>query len=701
MSEHEFAPAELKRSRAERLAGAVPLASGAAWSAAEIMHLAGHPGALWLGAGTALVTALSGWASAHGKMPAQTPAWAAAAGTWMAVSAAEGPLAGLPHPPLTFIGAVIAGVAWWKAQHAGAVTEAREWRALRAGWLEQARRWGLGGSHLDGFETTRLGERYEIDVRGTGKRASAFFGSGNGLAERIAEQENLPVSRVRIVRHPLAGRIIISIRRIDPWAKPILHPVIDAESKVDLSGPYSIRTPAQVGQDPETGRPLTVPFWDERGGKVINFVAQKGSGKTVLLNCGSERITIAPDALMIRINLSVKGPAEAKRWGVACHLTAFGPQQKSRAVAVLKVVSGIIEWRARQDYPTDVFIPSAADPLIIVIFDEADSAMAVGDVRKLADNIATKGREYGVTLVRAGQRGTTDYGSAKTRSQDDVIGVGNVNRSQEVYHAAGNMGLALPDMATYGEGHSGVWAIGETGTAAQIGRTFLLKDPGDVAKIAQDRAFTQPELPAACREFLGDAYEVLLAEDCFARWAREQDENSFDTANLSPADGKEPAAGDGGTASAPLPAAAPVVTATADPVTDTDFFSQHDWEPEMDEETRAKLAAVDRKLGGVRAMNAGTAALPKPPEVSKEALAASTAERWRRVGEQAEISEIHMSVLLGLLASGTTISIAAETLGVSKWTARTYLEALRNKKVARVEGVKRAARWVLTESAQP
>lgn len=681
MSEQEHAPAELGRSAAERAASAVLPGSGLVWTAAEIMHLAGQPGTAPVAVATALAaTAAWGAAARWDRVPAQLPAWLGIAGGWTALAAAEGPLSGWPYPPLTIIGAAIAGYAWWKAQHHEAVTGAREWRAQKAAWLGQSREWGLGGTHLLDYRETRLGEQYEFDTRGTRKRASAF---GRGHEEDIAEREGLPAEWVTIAKHRLAGRATLKIRRIDPWGKPPAHPALTGDPDGVLDGPCSIRRPVIIGEDPETGDPLEVPLWDEeRGAKNVNIVAMKGGGKTVLLNNLSERVTAAPNAVMVRVNPSLKGGAEAKRWGVACHLTALGTKQGSRAVQVLRAVGAVIEYRAQQDSDTDVFVPSPRDPLIVVIIDESDAVAKIAAARAEVDKIATKGREYGVALVRAGQRGTTDYGSATTRSQDEVVCLGGVNRPGEAYHAAGNMGLTVPDMTSYGDGKPGVWLVIQGGSY-RAGRTFLLKQPPDIYRIACERAFAQPELPAGCRAFLDERlkgqYDLLLSTDVFAQWAREQ---QGVTAPL--ADSPQPAAAEDGTA----PAAAPVAT-----LTDQDVISSLDWEPDMDDDTRRRLAEVDAKLGGVRKIIAETAALPKPPDVSPEALAASTAERWRQVGEQAQISPGHREILLGLLKSGTTIRAVAEALGVTTWTARTYLQKLRDEGAARLDGKGRGSLW--------
>jgi len=688
--------AHLRKVPAERWAGRVLPASAATWTAAEIMHLAAFPGALDLSIATALASAFAWGASGRWeKIPRRLPWWIAGTGAWLTAAAADGPLARWPWPhpwclPLTLGWGIAAIAAYRRARYHPAVIEAQEWRQKRARWLSQSRDWDMGGSHLLAHEDTRLGEAYDVDVRGTGKRASQIAGSH--VAEVIAERESLPLSRVRVTPHRLAGRVRVSIRRADPWADPIFHPVVASDPEIDLTGPYSITTAPLVGQDPETGRTLEVPLWDDAGGKNVFILGLKGAGKGVLLDNLSERVTKAPDALQIRVNLSVKAPQEVQRWGPACHLTALGTGQaaRERAVRVLRVVNGIIEWRSRR-YATGQYDPSPEDPLLVVIFDESDSAMAVPGVRKLAQDIATKGREYGVDLVRAGQRGTTDYGSAKIRSQDDVFCVGKVNRMGEVYHAAGSAGFSIPDMAAYGEGAAGVWAIAELGGGCRLGRTWILGESRAaqataVARIARERAFAQPELHPDCAAFLGDTYAELLATDVFAEWARDSARGGgreFPAARprVSPARAE------------PEPEASSPVTVTDSAIDYLDF--------DMDETSRARLAEIDRKLDGTRQiLNEESARMrEQAPTVPQDKIDAYFAERWRQVGEQAQIPAEAREPLIALLRKGTTIGEVAETFGITKWIARTWLEKLRNEKLAWIDGQGRGARFRLTEGS--
>lgn len=680
---------DLAKSRAEHLAAAVLPAGGIVWTAAEIMHLSGQPGTAVSAAAGIALTAVAWGASVKHDGIGWLPWWAGAGAVLLGSADKIGPLAWWPAPVLTFAWAIATFTARRRACRHQAVTDARDWRDQRAGWLQVRNQWGFGGSHLLDYEETPVGERYTVSTRGTGKRASAFIGRGH--EELIAEEEGLVPSRVRITRAALAGQVIISVRRRDPWAEPGLHPAVNPGSPVTLPAVRSIRVPAQVGADPETGSPLLVPLCDEAGGKNVSVVGQKGAGKDVLADSVAEHVTACDDALLVWIDLSVKGHAAAGSWGPSCLLTALGPHQASRAVKVLQAVSKVIEWRA-MTYKRGQYAPSPRDPHIVVVFNEADSAMAAAGVRKLADDLATKGRELGVSGVRLAQRGTTDYSSAKARSQDDVFCVGKVNRQGEVFHAAGTAGFTLPDMAGYGEGKPGVWAVALLGEGYATGRTFIFgKTPAAhgeaVGQIAAERARWQPDLHPDCREFLGDEYEVLLSTDVFARWAQRQDDiprdlPADDSAGIPPAPVQAPAAAE--------PARSPVAVADPD--------LERLWEMNVDEDTRARIDGIHAKLDRARRVIAETAALPKRLPITpegREARAALAAERWRQVGEAAEIPADARGGLLALLGEGTTISAVAKTLGVKQWTARTWLEKLRGENLAYVDGERRGARWRL------
>lgn len=689
---------DLRRSPAERWAGAVLPAAAVVWTATEVMHLAGAHTALPLGGATALLATLAwGAAGRREDFPQSLPWWITVTGGWLTAAAALGPLCFMPYPWLSAAWLAIALTARRAAHRHRSVTDAREWREAREDWLMRCHEWGLGGSHLIDFERTYVGELYTVSTKGTRKHASHFI--GRALEETIAEAEDLALSRVQVRGHHLAGRIIISVRRINPWADALLHPLVCDEPEVELPAERSIRQPVLVGQDPETGDVLSLPLWDKVGAKNVSITGMAGAGKGVLLDGISEWVTACPDAMQVRINLSDKGWAEIESWGPSCHLTAFGPDQVARAADVLKIIASVIGWRARA-YKRGQYQPSPADPLIVVIVDESDASAAV---RAELNVISTKGREYGAALVRAGQRNTPDYGSAKQRSQDTVRCVGAVNRQGEANHAAGNMAAAIPNMASYGEGQPGVWSVAVNGGSVRNGRTWVFSDDpaehgAEVEAIAAERAFEQPELPAACREFLGETYEQLLKTEVFARWARAQGygdpepeadtEDGGETAEA----GSPPAAmpsrpGPRGEAEAAVPAAGSTVLTDGDP-----FRS---WEMDMNDRERQTLDRLAAKLGGARRMIVETLNRPAPPEVPAEVLAAHVADRWWQVGEAAEIPEAARPRLVEMLTEGTTISKVAKEFGETKWTARQWLQRFRNENAAYVDGTKSTAKWRL------
>lgn len=686
MTDAEHAPAKLRRAPAEKAARAVLPACAGAWAAAEIMHVTGVP---WLD--IALGSAAAAGA-AYGRGYRNTGAGILLAGGWSALAARLGPTAG-PYWPVTDAWALLSLWGWrWACRHP-AVTQARDKRFAAADWLERRHRWGLDGTHLLDWEETRLGEWYLVDTRGTGRRASQIANSD--AAERIAEDELLPLSRVQLRRHGLAGRVEISVRRIDPWAKPIPHPVLDEDPEIDLSGPCTCRKPFTVGQEPETGRTLDLPVWDEDGGKRVLIVATSRAGKTVLLNNLRERATKARDVLLVDLNLSKA--LEDKEWAPACHLTALTRHQAGRAMKILRILNAAIEWRSQQPRGTAVFQPSPEHPLILLIGDEIDALSRYPAARQLLRDIFSKGGSEGVAPVIAGQRGTAEWiGGSDVRALVDVFAIGLVQRRAEAMHAAGDLGLEMPDMSTYGEGRKGVWGVAELGGGTQTGRTFLLKEPGDLRKLAEDRAMEQPDLEPELKAFLGDSYENLLKTDAFARWAAERQGRPAVIAHPRPDMTPEP-----GLAAGTAPAPAPVAVLTDDPLAALDAEAE-EYMDTLDGAAplRRRWLEQGRRNDEARRQLAETAAMPVP-DISHDDQVSHAEGRWRQLGEKTVIPDGHREQMLRLLAAGKiSAGKIAEVLEVSPHTARCYVERLRIDGLARPEGKGRAAGWVAAQPAE-
>jgi hypothetical protein len=176
----------------------------------------------------------------------------------------------------------------------------------------------------------------------------------------------------------------------------------------------------------------------------------------------------------------------------------------------------------------------------------------------------------------------------------------------------------------------------------------------------------------------------------FARWARGQGEAQPETdveTGMTAGPSAMPAQEPGDGAEAAVPAAKGTVLEGEDPL--------QRWETEMDDRERGRLDALAAKLGRARRTIAEGRAMPAPPQVPPEALAALTAEGWRQVGEAAQVPGEALGPLLEMLEEGTTISAVATRFDVKKWTARTWLENLRGKRAAYVVGERAAARWML------
>jgi len=669
--EEDTGLARLARTPAETAAAAVRPASAAVWTAAEIMHWAGVQGSADLGVATVVASSLAWGAASRGWVPPALPAWVALAGGWTAAAWYLGPLAWLPAPMLTAAWIVITWAAHRAVHRHPAVTGARQWREARARWLAVRNNWGLGGSHLLDYAETRIGELYTVSVR----RASRYIGN-RSAEEDIAEAEGLPLDRVQILPHELAGRVIISVRRKDPWAEPILHPLTGENPDVELPERRSVTDVFPVGQHPEAGGLLTVQLHDaETGGKNVDITGIKGAGKDVLLASVAEHVTACDDAVMVWVDVSIKGISQAGAWGPACHLTALGTDAKSRAVAVVQVLNQVIEWRART-YKQGTYTPSAADPALVLVVNESDTAAAVPGLKRELDDWATKAREFGGVYMHAGQRNTNDYHSAKQRSQDDVHCTGMLANANEARHAGG-----FPPALRVG-----VWSISVLGGGTATGRTWVFAATkaahgAVVEQVAAERAFSQPGLPAECEEYLGDRYAALLASEVFPRWAQGRDPGGYAPSD-DDGDGSPPAAWHDDAAPAPALPAAATTTAMAD----------HDlkemWETPMDENAAARNAAIHRKLAEAGRSLAETAAMPRPERVDPETRAAYVAERWRQVIP----ADIQPRLLAMTEGDGTTSGAVAEEFGVSRSKAKVWLLALREGNVAYVDGERRGAR---------
>jgi hypothetical protein len=646
-------------------------AAGGVWTAAAIMHAA-HVGPLYVLFGSVAAAAVAGRAR---------PAWMAVAGmgAWVTAATAYGPAEALT---VTWGIGTVAAIA---AAHCHpSVRKAKDWRRARMEHLATAHRRGLGGSHLVHHERTRLGVVDEYDVIDTGKLASQL--AGGSLAELIAQEEGLALSRVQ-VSCPRPGRLRVSIRHTDPWKNPVAHPLFDSDPEIELPVPATIRAPLPIGQDPETGDPLTLTLWDDEGGaKTILVVAKRRAGKTTMLSALRERITAAEDADLWNINLSKA--QEDREWAPLCERSACGPGERKKAFSILREARNLIDARGAAQRDNPLFQPTATDRLKVLIIDEVDALVAAGGpwVKEELAYIASKAGSEGVVLITAGQRATAAWsGGGNVRANMETVVIGRVRDAGEVQHALGQRGVYIPDLTTYGEGHKGVWVIVDDADDHQAGRAFNLRELTDIREIVTQRSRVS-EMVAAGNLPVSN----LLA------------------GNHSPGHGPPDGFGQP-MPSGDAPASEPRHTGDSEPHDDggegglpfDDVIREMETQvmSDLPDDLRDQLGKISKRNVETRKIIEETNRMPPPVSVDPEAQARSTAERWRQAAEQTVIPDNSRAKLLALLAgegmSGRKITEAFS--GVKRYMIMYWLNRLRHEGLAQIEGKGRAARWVRTQ----
>src|SRR6266536_1665749 len=372
---------------------------------------------------------------------------------WLATAAATG-ITSLP---------VLAGytsaatLAWSAVTWSDVLRHRRAWKAQQARWDTIAAAAGLEHSRLIAADDTRTGQRFRVDIRGTGKTATQL--ARGDLAERIAGAFGLPAERVRVsADRGHAGVLVILVQTTDPWAQPVTHPALDPAHR---PLPVSVMAgPLALGTDPDSGADLELTVYDKGGAWHTFILAATGGGKTTLYSNIAEQATARNDVLVMGIDLR-KGTIPFF-WGPALDacagLNRDGTPQFDKALAILDWGTRIIKLRSAASGGKN-HIPRPDDPAILILIDEGDTLLGLDSpiaykAKPLVQDIWRGGRSAGVGVAFAGQRGIVQY----TGSKDVHANAGNkivlrVNRSAEMGNAVPDWEAdQMPDMHTYAEG---------------------------------------------------------------------------------------------------------------------------------------------------------------------------------------------------------------------------------------------------------
>lgn len=530
----------------------------------------------------------------------------------------------------------------------------------RIGWESYFAGWGMEGAAVIKAEPTRLGERVLLNTKGTGSRASTFV--TRGLAERIAEDFDVATARVRVTNAGLpAGQVLISVQLIDPWVTAIPHPLFDPDSEISLPEVADVREPLPIGLDPETGEALTITLWDDDGGKQTLILAVNGGGKSVTLNDILERLTAAFNVVVWGINLSKA--QEMRRWAPALDLAACGRDQRKRARLMLKMARKLIVWRGAQHRDSANVIPSARQPMLVLVIDEfsalartEDGAIDLGMVEDAA-YVASKGRSEAVVLLLSDQRNT--QGAAGTTNITTQITNYVVLKGVSVGDLA-RIGIAVPDMGEYGGQHAGVAAtLLKSEDRVRLGRTFALA-AGKTAEtgLQQIDRVVETRLPNSLEgsaiAHLGDAYSSLKAG---------QTPSSAATATLEPETADEQ---DGAVDSTPQVTSSDERSSTIDEIRKQHLFLVPALTPEGQEKAR-QMREAEREQA---AQEDQVAASPLPADIRTKLITMASAPE------------------------GVSRKEIAEALGVSPVTAWRYMRQLVSEEVVEPRGQGSAARWI-------
>lgn len=476
-------------------------AMAALYPAGEIGRLA-HADPAMLAAFTApagAVAWVSTWKAHHSRWYSATAATlAAGVPAWLATASATG-VANLP----VLLGYTTAAAAGWSAvTWSDVLKHRRALQAQRARWETVASAAGLEGSRLVREEQTKTGQKFTVDIRGTGKTAKQL--ANGDLDERIAAVLSLPHERVRVerdLRH--AGNIVIAVQTADPWEGTVAHPALEPAHAPALSSVMG--SPLVIGADPDSGGDLALNVYDDQGAWHTNIMAATGGGKTTLYSNIIEQWTARNDTLTWAIDLR-KGTLPFF-WGPALDasagLTPDGVPEYDKALAIVQWGAEIIRQRSARSGGRN-HRPTPQDPAVLIVVDEGDTLLgADSPVAHLAKphvgDILKGGRSAGVALAYAGQRSVVQY----TGTKDLHANAGNkivlrVNRGAEMNNIVPTWELdGMPDMSTYAQGIPGVaLVVGPDGTW-RAGRVRDLHDLDAVEALARRRGRPAAALPPA------------------------------------------------------------------------------------------------------------------------------------------------------------------------------------------------------------
>jgi hypothetical protein len=453
--------------------------------------------------------AAAAWWSAGGAVAAGWLAYAAVGGPW-SWPAAAGLL--VPTAVLARLWSVVRG-------HDERVAEARQRRRAEAGRTAERQKWpallariGYGGVTFVRRDDTLCGYSVLLSLPPTGTVTYPQLAASREKLEVAARARH---GSLRLERGHAAHEVILHVAERDVLAETIPLP---AESPN-----LTITQPIAIGVH-EDGQVCTLTLREI----ATLIVGLRGSGKSNLLNVLIAQLARCDDVLIFVIDQ--KGGRMAAPW-LQPWLSGKTPSPvidwlattREEAEVMLRACLRGIDARSRSGSGGEKIVPSARQPAVMLIVDEAAVIFGTGVPRSslggptnsqlaaLGTQITMLGRSEAIDPVFATQRGSsTMTGSGDLKSQCGLrIGLGVASEGDARLIIPDDVHIAA-DLATLAHPGSGIVQV-KHGRVTPV--KFFRIEHDQIGPIAERTGWIRPRPDPLLAEALGPDYAGRWAAD--------------------------------------------------------------------------------------------------------------------------------------------------------------------------------------------
>jgi hypothetical protein len=449
-------------------------------------------------------TARAGWWSACGAVAACWVGYAAVAGPWSWVA-----VAGLLVPT-----AVLMKLWSVVRAHEREMAEAEQRRKAESGLALERKKWpvllariGHEGVMFVRREDTLCGYSVLLSLPATGHVTYSKLASSREKLEVAARTRH---GSLRFERGQAAHEVILHVAERDVLAETIPLPA--------GSGRLTITKPIEIGVH-EDGQACTLTLREVAS----LIVGLRGSGKSNLLNVLIAQLARCEDVLIFVIDQ--KGGRMAAPWlepwlagKTRAPVIDWLATTREEAEVMLRACLRGIDARSRSGSGGEKIVPSARQPAVMLIVDEAAVIFGLGtggprstlegttntQLAALGTQITMLGRSEAIDPVFATQRGTvTMTGSGDLKSQCGLrIGLGVASENDARLIIPDDVHIAA-DLATLAHPGSGIVQI-KQGRVTPV--KFFRLEHDQIGPIAERTGWRRPHPDPLLAEALGEDY---------------------------------------------------------------------------------------------------------------------------------------------------------------------------------------------------